>query len=80
MLSLLLWRLTYLGPTEKVRNAADVRRQGEAVYLILRATGNEADVVFLTNEKKVIFNNQLCARICQLARIPLLLNSLFTYK
>ena len=52
MLSLLLWRLTYLGPTEKVRNAADARRQGEAVYLILRATGNEADVVFLTNKKK----------------------------
>ena len=40
-----------MGPTEKVRNAEDARRQGEAVYFILRAAGNEADVVFLTNEK-----------------------------
>jgi hypothetical protein len=48
-----------LGPTEKVRNAADARRQGEAVYLILRAAGNKADIVFLANEKTVIFNNQL---------------------
>jgi hypothetical protein len=40
-------------------NAADARRQGEAVYLILRAAGNEADIVFLTNEKTVLFNNPL---------------------
>ena len=40
----------YLGPTEKVRNASDARRQGEAVYPVLRAAGNEADDVFLANE------------------------------
>lgn len=26
-------RTEYLGPSEKVRNAADARRQGEALYL-----------------------------------------------
>jgi hypothetical protein len=67
-------------PTEKVRNAADARRQGEAVYLILRAAGKEADVVFLTNEKTIMFNNPLSARIGQLAKKSLQLNSLFTHK
>jgi hypothetical protein len=71
--------LFYSGPIEKVRNAADARRQGEAVYLIMRAVGNEADVVFLTNEKTVIFNNPLCSGISQLARNSLQLNSLFTH-
>lgn len=34
----------------------------------MRAIGNEADIAFLTNEKTVIFNNSLSARIGQLAR------------
>jgi hypothetical protein len=59
-------------PAEKVRNAADARRQGEAVYLIWRSAGNEADVVFLANEKTVMFNDPLCTRISQLAKISLL--------
>lgn len=71
-------RTEYLGPTEKVRNVADARRQGEAVYLILRAAGNEADVVFLTDEKTAMFNNPLCARIGQSAKNSLQLYSLFT--
>jgi hypothetical protein len=33
----------------------------------IRVAGNEADVVFLANEKKVLFNNPLYARIGQLA-------------
>ncbi len=57
-----------LGLTEKVRNATDARRQGEGVNLILRAVGNEADVVFLANEKTVIFNNPLSTGISEFAR------------
>jgi hypothetical protein len=34
----------------------------------MRAAGNEADVVFLANEKTIIFNNQLYERISQLAK------------
>ena len=44
----------------------------------MRAAGNEADVVFQSNEKIVIFNNPLFARIGQLARNFIQLNSLFT--
>ncbi len=62
----------YLGLTEKVRNATGARRQGEAVYLILRAAGNEADVVFLANEKTVMFNNPLCTGIGEFERVFLL--------
>ncbi len=57
-----------IGPTEKVRNATDARRQGEAVYLILRAAGNEADVVFLANEKTAMFNTSLCTGIGEFER------------
>jgi hypothetical protein len=34
----------------------------------MRGEGNEADVVFLANEKTVIFNDPLRTRISQLAR------------
>jgi hypothetical protein len=33
----------------------------------MREAGNEADIVFQTNEKTAIFNNPLCAKISQLA-------------
>jgi hypothetical protein len=67
----------YLGPAKKVRNATGARRQGEAANFIMHTAGNEADVVFLTNEKTVIINNPLCARIGLLARNSLHLRFYF---
>ena len=46
-----------MGLTEKVRNATDARRLGEAVNLILRAAGKETEVVLLAKEKTVLFNH-----------------------
>jgi DNA polymerase III delta prime subunit len=40
-------------------NAADARRQDKDVYLILRDSDKEADVVFLTNEIIQILNLHL---------------------